>query len=274
MKISYKNTALSFLDDPFNFPMHTPGEGYSTTLDKAGDLRLLRGLQAQFAEPEFVKPFKKNIQYITQPFYDAYRKAEPKLKEVVQSTEFDDSGTLLLRWQHHTQTIFYHIQSNGNKENWQYAVMIVLFTKAKINDSYGLDAFIYLSKEEEGGKGGDVADYVWTGFTKEGRDMAWWISDLLLFKTFLKYAEVETKIIAGNRKDKHIGVKYVNETKNKIEILDSTYFTTISRTEGFGVRGHFRFQPYGPGMKLRRLQWIDSFEKSGYTKQAKIERGD
>lgn len=71
-------------------------------------------------------------------------------------------------------------------------------------------------------------------------------------------------------KEKHLGEKYVNETNYKVEILDSTYFTTISRTEGFGVNGHFRFQPWGPNMSQRKLQWIAAYEKEGYTRKAKI----
>ena len=32
-------------------------------------------------------------------------------------------------------------------------------------------------------------------------------------------------------------------------------------TRQVSVRGHFRFQPYGPGSKLRRLTWIDGYRK-------------
>jgi hypothetical protein len=265
MRINYKNTALSFLEDPKNFSMHTPDPYAKPTTEKE-NLRLLHGLMDQFSQPGFADHFSKNIQYITQPFYEAYRRSESKLKEVVMTTEIDDSGTFIMQWPNHTQTIFYNIKTNGKKgDEWDYEVFICMFTKAKINDSFGLDVLVYLGKEE-----GQIMDFVWKGFVDQGRDMTWWVADLMLFKTFLKYADVETKIIPGNKKDNHIGVKYFNETKRKIEVLDSTYYTTISRTEGFGVRGHFRFQPYGPQMAQRRLQWIPAFEKTGYTKRAKI----
>lgn len=159
MKINYKNTALKFLEYPKDMAIHTP-DGYSKPLTKAEDYKLLYGLQEQFSQDGFADYFNKNIQYITQPFYEAYRKAE--------------------------------------------------------------------------------------------------------------YADVESKVINAQKKEHHVGVKYLNETNRKIEILDSTYFTTISRTEGFGVRGHFRFQPYGIDMKERRLQWINEYQKTGYTKRAKI----
>jgi hypothetical protein len=102
------------------------------------------------------------------------------------------------------------------------------------------------------------------------RDLAWWVAEIMLFKTFLSYAEVETKVVNAKRREHHLGTKYINETSYKVDVLDSTYFTTISRTEGFGVRGHFRLQPWGPGLTQKRLQWISAYEKEGYTKRAKV----
>lgn len=268
MKLSYKNTAISFLENPKDFAMHTP-QAYSQPMTRADDLKLMHSLIGQFSEPGFADYFNKKIQYVTQPFHEAYRKAHKKLKEVVLKTPFDDSGTLIFQWPNHIQTLFYRIKSSGNGSMEDLNCFMVMFTKTPKNDSYGLDLCISLSKDEK-----RFMDIVWKGFVDEGRDMSWWIADLMLFKTFLKYAEVETKIVNAEKKEHHVGVKYVNETKKNIEILDSTYFTTISRTEGFGVSGHFRFQPCGPGMKCRRFIWISDYEKKGYTKRAKIERID
>jgi len=255
---------LRFLDNPKDVPIHTP-DGYSKPLTRAEDYKLLYGLQEQFSQDGFADIFKKNIQYITQPFYEAYRKAEPKLKSVVLKTEMNDSGTFIIKWPNHTQTIFYRIKSHGNGDTDTIEAFIVMFTKAAKNDSYGLDLAIYLTMAEN-----EIMDCVWNGFADQGRDMSWWIADLMLLKTFMKFAETESKIVNAKKKEHHLGVKYLNETDLKIEILDSTYFTTISRTEGFGVRGHFRLQPYGIGMKDRRLQWISDFQKNGYTRKAKI----
>jgi hypothetical protein len=88
---------------------------------------------------------------------------------------------------------------------------------------------------------------------------------------FLKFAETEVKIINASTGHKVIsrGEKYVTDVKHDIEIIDSSWFTELIRTEGFGVSGHFRLQPYGLGNQLRRLQWINPFEKHGYHKLAK-----
>ncbi len=264
MKINYKNTALSFLENPKDFPMHTP-DVYNKPMTTAQDLKLMYGLMDQFSELEFVEYFNKNIQYITQPFYDAYWRSKSKLKDVVLNTPMDDSGTLILQWPHHTQTLFYKVKSNGDGNTDGLEAFIIMFTKTPKNDSFALDVAIWLSKQEH-----EIMDIIWKGFIDDGRDLAWWVAELMLFKTFLSYAEVETKVVNAKRREHHLGTKYINETSYKVNVLDSTYFTTISRTEGFGVRGHFRLQPWGPGLTQKRLQWIAAYEKDGYTKRAKV----
>lgn len=268
MKINYKNTALEFLDNPKNVSIHTP-EAYNTPMSKFDQHKLLYGVIETFSQEGFSDFFKKNIQYITAPFYSAYTKACDKLKPVVLSEPIEDSGTFIFKYEHHTQTMFYRIVSKGNGHVNGVDVFIIMFTKHSKSDSFALDLAVSLCSDKENTNYG-LMDIVWNGFVNEGRDSSWWIANLMMFKTFLKYAEVEIKVINPLKKGDHIGVKYVNDTKVPIKILDSTYFTTISRTEGFGVRGHFRFQPCGEGLKNRRLQWISAYQKNGYTKVAKI----
>lgn len=92
------------------------------------------------------------------------------------------------------------------------------------------------------------------------------ITSVLLFK---RYATVETKTFLAGEKTKYLGQKCINDTKQNITYLDSHWFTNIIKSAGFGVRGHFRLQPCGVGMKDRKLIWIESFEKTGYTAPAR-----
>jgi hypothetical protein len=264
MKISYNNTALSFLEKPKDFWMHTPDE-YNKVMTKFEDLKLMHGLIDQFSDKDFSGLFSRNIQYITRPFYDAYRRATDKLKDIVLKTAMDDSGTLIFQWPNHTQTLFYRIKNLGTGDVDGIEAFILMFTKTPRNDSFALDVCIWLSKQDS-----EIMDIIWKGFVDQGRDLACWVTEIMLFKTFLQYAEVESKVVNARRREHHLGTKYVNETGLKVNVLDSTYFTTISRTEGFGVRGHFRMQPYGPGLSQKRLQWIADFQKTGYTRTAKI----
>lgn len=97
---------------------------------------------------------------------------------------------------------------------------------------------------------------------------------LVIFKNC---AELEIKEIDGNpksqisRKTKIGKEKFLNEVPFKINIINSTYFTRIVRTDGFTVSAHWRWQPHGPGRKERKLIMIKEYEKHGYTKRAQIE---
>jgi hypothetical protein len=267
MKINYKNTALGILENPDDFPIYIPEYTVPMTLGEEETFKY--GVRQAIKSSGFKDDWLNNIQYVTGPFYKAYQKSANKIKAVVTETEFEEAGTLILPWHNHTQTIFYALRTNGDKDNWEYEVLITMITKSPHSEEFGLDLFVYMAKE-----GSDFIERIWKGFLEQGRDSLWWITDLMIFKTFLKHVEVETKIVNGKKKEKHLGEKYVNETDYKVQILDSPYFTTISRTEGFGVSGHFRWQPYGPGMSQKRLQWISDYVKEGYTRTATILRND
>lgn len=92
------------------------------------------------------------------------------------------------------------------------------------------------------------------------------VDALILFK---QVAEVETKVLPPKEGMKWISCKYSNPNKKAVRIIDSTYFTTLIKTGSFKVRGHFRFQACGEGMKDRKVIWVNDFEKSGYTREAK-----
>ena len=89
---------------------------------------------------------------------------------------------------------------------------------------------------------------------------------------FMKYAEVETKHIKKNTKEKINGVKAFNKSNLDITYLDSKWFTNIIMSEGFGVSGHFRLQPYKNNMNVwnKKLIWINDYKKNGYTSKEKV----
>ena len=87
---------------------------------------------------------------------------------------------------------------------------------------------------------------------------------------FLQYAEIEVRELKPSRQI-YDGVTclYNNKTKSTIEIIDSTWFTTLVKSDEFKVRGHFRLQPCGESYSKRKLIWISDFKKHGYTREAK-----
>jgi hypothetical protein len=95
---------------------------------------------------------------------------------------------------------------------------------------------------------------------------------ILANELFINYAEVEKKQVMPSRQiwDGPTCL-YNNKTKYPITVVDSTWFTNLVVSGAFKVRGHFRLQPCGQGLKDRKLIWINDFEKEGYTRKAKIE---
>lgn len=86
---------------------------------------------------------------------------------------------------------------------------------------------------------------------------------------FTELSELETIILGpkqttGTRKQG----KWMNESNGLVRIVDSTWNKKIIKGDGFQVSGHRRLQPCGPGLRHRKLIWVDDFEKTGYTRNA------
>lgn len=258
MKLNYKNTALNLLDkwdEEINIPEpHTP----MTEAEKQAFGRsILSNLQSS------KDLFGKNIRYISLPFYEAYLKGKHKLIDVFDKEDMEESGTFIWQAGSFTHTNFYYLKTYKENDGWQAEFMFIQFSKHAKNDFKSIDVCVSSDKTSD-------KTFIWKGHYDNGFDHAHYLAFLVTFLCFIKHVDLETKTIEPERKDWHVGTKYVNETKSKIEVLDSTWFTTITRSEVFKVGGHFRMQPYGEGRSQRKLIWIDPFEKNGYTRTAKM----
>ncbi len=124
----------------------------------------------------------------------------------------------------------------------------------------------------------DDSMYGWEYSDQEDRCWYGKIHDYVMsFILFYNFTETETKVIHGidsgeQRRVKLNGEKFINSSKNDIEIIDSTYFTKIIRTGEFGVSGHFRVQRHGIGNSETKIVFIEEYKKSGYTRNAKVEK--
>lgn len=93
------------------------------------------------------------------------------------------------------------------------------------------------------------------------------INFVFTFVLFKKYVDVETVMLKPKQKTKVNKEKFFNDSPKNVTVIDSTYFRTII-VEGFSVRGHFRWQRYGKGLKQKKLIWIEGFEKKSYVRKA------
>lgn len=260
MKINYSNTALGLLDNitPYSFTICEDSDRSPIEYKRAVGISVVNEF------PKVAHLFKERIQYISDPFYQAYNRGAYKMAKVLDSEPISESGTFISRSSpSETNTIFYSIHTEGKGESFKINAVIFFFSKETNREKPTLA--IIVQRNNKGFK-----SFLSEKATKNGLDEMSIIADIFSLILFLKYCDLETKEVKGNSKVNHIGTKYVNETKNNIQILDSTWFTTIVKSEGFHVRGHFRFQPCGQGMKDRKLIWISDFDKEGYTRTAKV----
>lgn len=260
MKINRNNTALHLLDhiDPTAFRMYrdheNSGQAYTTQV----------GLSICEQFPKAASLFAEKKRYISSSFDRVFNETKHSLSKVLDAEPMDESGTFIYHASpSETNTIFYWIKTEGKGADFQiYAVIFSFQCHTKTDKP---SCTMVVQRNEKGLKSWLPKEAVDAGLDELGI-----IADIYTMLLFIKYCPIETKIVKQGRKDTHVGIKYVNESKHDIEILDSTWFTTIIRSEGFGVGGHFRMQPYGPGNAMRKLIWIEPFEKTGYTRTAKV----
>lgn len=134
----------------------------------------------------------------------------------------------------------------------------------------------YILQDEDGGMAPEPI--LRTGFGSVDVTGVSLIIAIRNFILFCHFADVDVKFVArpGSREARRqSGDKgaYVNDSHLDIRHLTANYYTTICRDESFGVRGHFRMQPFGTGRSGRKLIYISPFTKSGYHRRAELLTG-
>jgi hypothetical protein len=246
MKISYRtNPALGLITGDCNdIYIHAD----------APKERIIKGLNYIFNTRK--NELLKDVTYASQSFVEAAMKCYSKMisSELYKELEEVQCGVLLFG----NSTFIYDAQRtiiNGHGA-WMFDI-IEFWSKTGLKTICWNGVINYNIKVDES----DTEDPI------ESAKRSWdFIRMILMFK---KFAQVETKYLPAGRKINDINCKYVNETKQNITYLTSTWFTNLVKSDAFKVRGHFRLQPYGEGLKDRKLIWINEFEKEGYTAPAR-----
>lgn len=230
----------------------------------------LEGDQNNF-EPEYLK-FIENIRQaegmrsyliaesVSEYLFDNNERLLPKMWGFL--TELPKTYGCIL-WRDWT---FFFNKFNSLYENQEAAVIQWLICSSPNGEQMTCELGSLLKKKDEEYVRTYSLDENSTASSKVGFTLS------ILFLPFLEFAECETKIVnLENRRAKLNGEKFISDIDSDIEIVDSNWFTTLIRSEGFKVNGHFRLQPYGTGRLKRKMIWISDFEKQGYTKRSKIE---
>lgn len=153
----------------------------------------------------------------------------------------------------------YYVYLMGKHEMVKFSCVIGAIYGFYYNDKD--DTYFEFGIELEEGK-----YFVKSGYVKQ-------FSAIMQLLTFIELGDIEVQILNarqsnGGKKDVD---KIQNSTNNTVYIVDSSWNKLLIRTDGFAVRGHFRLQPCGDGMKDRKLIWINAFEKNGYVRKPKGE---
>lgn len=260
MKISDRNIALHFLGATGEINFYLPESNKNLTPEKQREFAdSVKGALKNASEGLF----SEKMRFLSRPFLEAFALGRSRLIDVFDKEPIEETGTFITIEGSYTHTYFYYLKTYGEGDTWGYDIALLVFTKHSHSDSFGLDVCVIETRETS-------KTFIWKTWEDGGLDAKWWAAWLVTLLCFIKYCPLETKIVNAGRKEHHAGEKYKNETARNIEILDSTWFTTIIRSEGFGVKGHFRMQPFGTALSQRKLIWIAPFEKEGYTRTAKI----
>lgn len=271
MKINHKNTALELMDNPKDWNFAFPPNMYSSE-DKWKDAELKSFGRSILRQGETLKYMcGKNIQYVSESFWMAYLKGKHKLKEIFNKEPIEEAGTLILgsgKDGKFTHTYYYYIKTFGTGDDWDYSIMFMDFSKHSKNIEHYLD--VYISRDCTATDKKNIS-VIWKQHLDDGLDNQHWEAFIISFVLFKKYCDIETKVIDPNKNRKAVvaGQKYLNETDKRITILDSTWFTNLVVSGAFDVEGHLHWYYYGPNRSMKKLQWVNTYQKSGYVRKAK-----
>lgn len=202
------------------------------------------------------------IYQVTTPFYDSYSKAVDKLESLIEDIE-DTTICFIFKYAGKSQTIISDIKKVNNK---------IVAKSVCFIDDYLLFSLKYELKNVN-----DFKSYGWisnlgkvNNIPNFKNDLSDLVYDSILLSLFVKYAKVKVKHLKPKSRTKEFNCKYVNDTNSDIQILDSTWFTTLVKSDEFKVRGHFRLQPKKKdGEWTKELIWISEFKKDGYVRKCK-----
>lgn len=272
MKINYKNTALGLIDDPKNFEFGFPDgvNGGGMTPHKEPTELLTFGRSIIDTAEQLKQMCGGNIQLVSRTFWNAYARGKHKLNDVFDKEEITEGGIIILPSEGITHTYYYFVNAGLFNGTWAYQLLFMDFAKRSSHgNGPALDTFISVSVNENGEEA-SRKQLIWNGHIHNGFDAGFWEAMIITFILFKRYCDIETKEVSPkNRRAKVGDTKYLNETDKRIKILDATWFTNLVVSGKFEVDGHLHWYWTGPNRSIRRLQWVNTYEKNGYTRKAK-----
>lgn len=213
----------------------------------------------KFAERKF------KIYYVSQTFWSAMEKSFGKLRHLM-----DEKDAMRTAYEDAVFVVGDFTQVFVRLKDDQFRFM--LFDRGRL--AHLSDFSVNDDAEERQLKYADMDTMTVMQMRNEGESfspiLTLYIQSFILF--FKKYGNVDVQMVEGNTTARKslLGEKVNNYTGIDVQLLDSRWFTTICREEGFLVSGHFRLQPCKDeqGEWTRKLIYIKPFAKHGYHRTA------
>lgn len=214
-----------------------------------------------------INEFRKEVNVISNPFRQACIKSSSSILGLYLDTidgniDIPIQGTFIVN-----NTVY---MVNITLISGKLTQILYSFTR------HGHPLTVQIGTNDENDKGlkfvANVASKITNVIDEESANafLSYQISMVTAYAMFKSYANVETKILMPHQRPRDISCIYRNNTKFPITFLDSKWFTTLVKSEGFNVRGHFRLQPKKKdGKWTKELIWINEFRKTGYTAPAR-----
>ena len=261
MKISYRNQAvLKMLNTGTLGPVAIHSEDQNELTDELlSELGKLWKIN--------VGAFNANVQVLSLTFAEAVLQSADKLAsgDLLDNTFLQNtSGTLIING----RTICYTFERVSESKS----ELTYFFFQKNSTEAPELRCFAYIEFDGQNSLANTQTYVAKSGIYKGDVSLSieMYMRTLIATLNFIKFADIEVKILPPNKIVKDIRCKYVNDTSSNIQFLDSTWFTTLIKSDGFKVRGHFRLQPKKKdGAWTKEIIWIKEFEKTGYVSSAK-----
>lgn len=212
-----------------------------------------------------IKDAKKNLFYVASTIMDHISDSFPKLAKFWEEIPSTIRGLLFVS-QGKPHCLLYFV------ENLEDRTLIMGQYSAMYGQDHIGDLFAGYIPKGTGEIQFHSYEYVASSASSVGDITAVITKIILATELFINYAEIEKKEVQPSRQIwEGPTCLYNNKTKSPITVIDSTWFTHLVSSGAFKVSGHYRLQPYGHGLTKKKLIWINDFEKTGYTRKAKIE---
>jgi hypothetical protein len=211
------------------------------------------------------KYFIEDINVISTTFHQSSNKAFYKLIHLWNDIIINDISDFIVNGTYVVGDYVYMIHYYTKQGSESQSIALFVFTKLGmpvsfyVDNSNGIQGWISSTENINPSDKNEIQNRLWSRLAQP-----------IIFHMFKSYAEVETKTLFSETRQKDSTNKYVNDTKLNLTFLDSKWFTSIVKSEGFSVRGHFRLQPKKKnGEWTKELIWVNEFNKLGYTAPAR-----